>query len=125
MRRLTALLLFLAALASAQVFDMTTYYMVFLKKGANPQNLSKEDAAKAQKDHLANIQKMFDDGKLVIAGPFTDNGDIRGIFILKVGSMDEAKALAAEDPAVKAGLLVLEVHPWYAAKGLSIPAPKK
>jgi hypothetical protein len=39
-------------------------------------------------------------------------------------TLDEAKALAAEDPAVKAGRLVIDVYPWFAAKGLKIDPPK-
>jgi uncharacterized protein YciI len=62
-------------------------------------------------------------GKLLVAGPFTDGGDLRGMFIFKC-SMEEAKAMAAEDPAVKAGRLVLEFHPWFAARGLSVAPPK-
>ena len=71
---------------------------------------------------MANIRKMFADGKLVVAGPFTDGGELRGIFILRVASMDEAKALTQDDPMVKAGHLNAEIHPWMAAKALSVPS---
>ncbi len=99
---------------------MTTYYMVFLKSGT-AHSQSAAEGEKLQQSHMANIRKMFADGKLVVAGPFTGKGDIRGIFILKVGSMEEAKALTEQDPMVKAGVLVMEIHPWMAAKGLAVP----
>ena len=69
---------------------------------------------------MENIRKMGATGKLVIAGPFADGGDLRGLFIFRVETLEEAKALAEQDPAVKAGRLVLEWHPWYAAKNIVV-----
>jgi uncharacterized protein YciI len=54
-------------------------------------------------------------GRLLIGGPFLD--DSGGMMVLKVGSMDEAEAIAGADPAVKAGLLQVKVRPWLAALG--------
>jgi uncharacterized protein YciI len=104
--------------------QMTQYVMGFLKKGPNWSTGTKEEGARIQELHLANIRKMAEDGKLIIAGPFTDNGDIRGVFIFKV-PMEEARAAAEQDPAIKAGRLVLELHPWYAAQGLKLDAVPK
>jgi hypothetical protein len=36
---------------------------------------------------------------------------MRGIVLYRVATLDGATALAAEDPAVKAGRLVLDAHP--------------
>lgn len=69
---------------------------------------------------MANINAMAKTGKLVIAGPFENGGDYSGVYVFKVGSLDEAKTLAESDPAVKAGRLVAEVHPWRVAEG-SLP----
>ena len=55
---------------------------------------------------------MYKKGILLIAGPMGDNGELRGIVVLKVNSMEEAKALVEADPAVKAGRLRVELHPW-------------
>lgn len=63
---------------------------------------------------------MAKTGKLVIAGPFENGGNYAGVFVFKVGSLDEARALAESDPAVKAGLLVANVHRWLVAQG-SLP----
>jgi uncharacterized protein YciI len=67
---------------------------------------------------------MADTGKLIVAGPFTDGaGDLRGILIFHGVTLDEAKAMIAEDPAVRAGRLEIELKPWMAAKGLKVDPP--
>ena len=48
----------------------------------------------------------------MIAGPFENAGEYAGVFIFKVATLDEARALAESDPAVKAGRLKADVHPW-------------
>jgi len=105
-------------------YDMTNYVVGFLRKGPNSTSESTPETRKIMEGHLANIRKMAAAGKLAVAGPFTDNGDLRGIFIFKNTTMEEAKALVAADPAVKSGRLVLELHPWYSAAGLRSNGPK-
>lgn len=94
---------------------MATYYMGFLKKGPNWGAAGDPDL---QKRHLAHLGQMAADGKLLVAGPFADNSDIRGILIFKTASAEEATVLAAADPAVKAGRLAVEIHPWMVQKGV-------
>ena len=101
-------------------FQMTTYVMGFLRKGPNWGQGSKEESARIQDGHMANIRKMAAAGKLIVAGPMGDDTDLRGIFIFKAKSPDEVRAMAEEDPAIKAGRLVLELHPWFAAAGLRV-----
>ena len=71
---------------------------------------------------MAHIRSMDESGKLLIAGPFSDGGDLRGMFVFRVVSLEEAKALAEQDPVVKAGRLRLEWHPWFAAKNVTVTA---
>src|SRR5947209_6021828 len=88
-------------------YQMDHYTVGFFRKGPNWGTGSKEEAERVNAGHMANIRKMGATGKLVVAGPFEDNGDLRGMLIFKTG-LDEAKSLAEQDPAVKGGRLVLE-----------------
>jgi uncharacterized protein YciI len=103
-------------------YEMTTYYVGFLHRGPkwSPERTAETEAL--QNAHLANIQKMAQEGKLLVAGPFLDDGDLRGLYIFRVASMAEAESLASTDPAVRAGRLSLEFHPWYAAKNITVTA---
>ncbi|MEP4093591.1 YciI family protein, partial [Reichenbachiella sp.] len=56
-------------------------------------------------------------GTLLIAGPFGDDGDMRGIVIYDVATKAEADSIISNDPAVKAGRLAIDIKPWWAAKG--------
>jgi uncharacterized protein len=105
-------------------FEMTTYYVGFLYRGPKGTPETTPETEALQKAHLANIQKMAAEGKLLVAGPFLDGGDLRGIYIFRTATMEEAQALAATDPAVKAGRLRLEFHPWFAAKNITVTARK-
>ena len=95
---------------------MQQYYIAFLKRGPT-RSQTEEEAAKLQQAHLAHLQRMYDEGFADISGPFGDDGEIRGITIYNVPTMSMADSLANLDPMVKAGRLVIEVHPWWAAKG--------
>jgi len=105
-------------------YEMTTYVLGLLRKGPNWGTGTKEESERIQEGHMANIRHMAETGKLIVAGPLTDNGDIRGIFIFRAKSPDEVRDLAEQDPAIKAGRLVLELHPWFAAEGLRVNDPK-
>lgn len=102
----------LAQKLGADEYGMKEYVMAFLKKGPNRSQDSTQ-RAEIQKAHLKNIMRLAVEGKLIVAGPFLDDKDIRGIFIFDVESIDEAKKLTESDPAVKAGVLKMELHPWY------------
>lgn len=97
-----------------------TYYFAFLKRGPKWSAESTPETAALQAAHMAHIQSMAATGKLVIAGPFAKAPPYSGVFVFKVGSLEEAKSMAEADPTVKAGRLVIEVHPWSVPKG-SLP----
>ena len=90
---------------------MKQYWFVMMKKGPKRDHPA-EEAQALQAGHMANIQAYADKGALQIAGPFMDDGDWRGIFILDVPDRAGAEAMCNDDPAVKAGRLVCKIHPW-------------
>ena len=98
---------------------MQQYFIAFLKSGPE-RSQSKEETDSLQRLHLAHLGKMYEMGYSDISGPFGDNGDIRGITIYNVPTLKIADSLANADPMVKAGRLVIEMHPWWAAKGFSL-----
>jgi len=107
----------LAKKLKADDYGMHKYVMCFLKTGPN-KSLSADSSKKIQTAHLQNIKDLASQGKLVVAGPFMDKTELEGIFILNVTTVEEAQVLVNTDPAVKAGVLIMELHPWYGSAAL-------
>lgn len=102
----------LAERLGADEYGMHSYVIAFLRAGPE-RSQDEETAQRLQRAHLDNIQRLAEEGKLVLAGPFMDDGDLRGIYVFDVATVEEAQALTASDPAIQAGRLVMELHPWY------------
>jgi uncharacterized protein YciI len=105
---------------AAQPLKMNTVYLGFLKQGPNRKEGDGKtpEVQELQKAHLANINRLAETKKLVVAGPFGDDGELRGIFVFRVSSMKEAQELAATDPMIKIDRLRLELHPWNVPDGV-------
>lgn len=97
--------------------DMTVYYFCLLTRGPHAGKGTREELAAGQAAHMANIRRLADAGKLLVAGPFMDRSDWRGLFIFKCASLEEAKELAASDPLVQDNRLIADVRPWLTMKG--------
>ena len=102
--------------ASKDTILMQQYFIVFLKRGPT-RSKSKAEADSLQQLHLAHLSRMYTEGFADISGPFGDDGEIRGITIYNTPTQEMADSLAHVDPMVQSGRLVIEVHPWWAAKG--------
>lgn len=107
----------LAKKLGADDYGMKHYVMALLKKGPN-RTQDSTTAANIQAGHMKNIERMAKEGKLVVAGPFEDDWDVRGIYIFNVSTVEEAQKLTATDPAIIAGRLVMELHPFYCSAAL-------
>jgi uncharacterized protein YciI len=88
------------------------YWFVLLTKGSN-RDQDSATAAKLQAGHLANIQKLYMDGKVKVAGPFGEEGDWQGIFIFDCTGKEEVEKLLKTDPAISAGRMNYQIKPWY------------
>lgn len=95
------------------------FWFVMLTRG----NIRTQDSATAvalQEGHMANIRRLYAEGKLKVAGPFGDDGNWRGIFIFDQSApgcttKEEMEQQLKTDPAIAAGRLSYEIHPWYTA----------
>ena len=74
-----------------------------------------------QEGHMANIRAMAASGDLVWAGPFIDGGTMRGVFVFRTTDFVRLRQLCANDPAVAAHRLAVQLYPWRVAKGTLPP----
>jgi uncharacterized protein YciI len=109
----------LAEKLGADDYGMKSYFLVILKTGMNT-TTDKDLITQNFRGHLDNIQKLADEGKLIVAGPLGKNEDnYRGIFILNnISSIADAKELLLTDPAIKNGLLDYDIYTWYGSAAL-------
>lgn len=99
------------------VYTMKHYYFVMLTKGERRNEITDTTVINnIQSGHLANIDRLAKEGKILVAGPFGDNGNWRGIFIFDCETKEEVEKLLSTDPAIAAGRLAYEIHPWWTAK---------
>jgi uncharacterized protein len=90
------------------------YWFVMLLKGTN-RTQDSATAANIQREHLANINRLYNEGKIKVAGPFGDRGDWLGIFIFDCETKEEVEKLLKTDAAVNSGRLSYDIRPWYTA----------
>ena len=99
-------------------YGMKQFVLVMLKTGSN-KSKDKDLINKSFRGHLDNINLLVSQGKMTVAGPLEDKSGIyRGIFILNVTTLEEAKALLEGDTAISAGFLDYDLYPWYGSAAL-------
>ncbi|NRR29598.1 hypothetical protein HSX11_05290 [Oxalobacteraceae bacterium] len=96
---------------------MRRYVFVVLRTGPNKVPAGKERTDMFE-GHMANIQRLANEGKLAYAGPLDGVDGARGIFIFAVDSIDEAKKFVATDPVIIKGEMVAEYHTHFGSAGL-------
>ncbi len=108
----------LAEKLGADNYGMKGYMLVILKTGPNT-TTDTQFINDCFRGHLDNINRMAEDGRLVVAGPLGRNDqNYRGIFILNAASIEEARQMLQTDPAVAEGLLDAEIFNWYGSAAL-------
>lgn len=108
----------LADSLGADDYGMKSYVFVILKTGTK--NIEDSELrSKLFRGHMDNISRLVKEKKLVVAGPFGKNDKTyRGLFILNVRTLEEAKILCNSDPAVEAGIFDVEMFEWYGSAAL-------
>lgn len=107
----------LAKQLGADERGMKPYVLVILKTGPNKVPAGAERDAMF-KGHFANMGRLAAEKKLALAGPLDGVDGWRGLFVLAVADIEEAKALVATDPVVMQGEMVAEYHKYYGSAAL-------
>jgi uncharacterized protein YciI len=115
------LLLIVLAFASS-AYAQKQYTFVFLNKKADAEKLSEEQSKKIMDGHMANINRLAKEGKLLAAGPFDGGG---GIFVFSTTNPDEAKQWLSTDPGIQANRWNVEVLPYQPRVGGICPVGEK
>ncbi len=99
--------------------EFDSFIVVLLVRPPNAPEMAKEKLDQLQEAHLANIQRLAQEGKILKAGPFEDYSgrNVRGMFICNTSSKEQASEWVETDPSVKAGRLTAEYLKWYVEKG--------
>jgi uncharacterized protein YciI len=99
--------------------SLESFELVILRRPPDPPASDDATLDRIQEEHLAYLGALFDAGHTVAAGPLRDQRDeaMRGLVFFRVGSLEEARRLAEDDPAVRAGRLAVDVMTWLCPTG--------
>jgi uncharacterized protein len=97
---------------------MGNYVFGLFRKGPTWSAARTPASDSLQREHLSHLGRMWADGILLGAGPFLDDGELRGILIFRDDSLAALRAAASGDPTMVSGRLSLELHAWHAPAGI-------
>ena len=97
---------------------LDSYTFVFLRRPKNAPDLTEQELAVLQREHVAFNLRMRDAGHALISGPFTGQPDPlwRGVSIFRT-SVEKTRELLAGDPLGQAGRLEYDVFTWLMPSG--------
>lgn len=107
----------LAKALGADELGMRRYVLVILKTGPRPMPPGPERDAMFR-GHFANMKRLSEEGKLALAGPLDGVEGRRGIFVMAVADIAEARALTETDPVIANGEMVADYHRYYGSAAL-------
>lgn len=105
--------------------SLESFELVMLRRPPNPAEYDEETLDRIQAEHLEFHAGLREQGLVVTNGPLIGPPDplLRGLTFYRVGSVEEARRIAEQDPSVKAGRLVVDVMQWLCPAGtMSGPA---
>jgi len=111
---MTRLILFLFLISFLSPAQPPELIFVFLNRRTDKAELPEAEVKKIMDGHMANIERLAKEGKLIAAGPFDGGG---GIFIFKSKSVDEVNEWLKTDPGVAANRWRVEVLPYFPRTG--------
>jgi uncharacterized protein YciI len=99
--------------------ELEPYTFVLLRRGPRAFEFGEEELEELQAGHLAFLDRMREEGHLLLAGPFVDQDDEtkRGFCIYRTGIEETRRLIADRDPSVRAGRMAVEVMTWMTRKG--------
>jgi uncharacterized protein YciI len=100
--------------------ELERYTFVLLRRGPRAFDYSDEELEELQAGHLAFLDRMREQGHLILSGPFHGQADEtkRGFSLYRT-SLDETLSLIADgDPSVRAGRMSVEAMTWLTLKGV-------
>ena len=99
--------------------DLEAFELVLLRRPATAADYPDEELERIQREHLAYHASLRVAGHIVTNGPVDDQPDpsLRGLTFYRTGSIERARELAENDPAVRAGRLAVEIMTWYCPPG--------
>jgi uncharacterized protein YciI len=100
---------------------MRSYVLVILKSG--PKKMADGPARSEMfKGHFANIERLSNEKKLVVAGPLDGVDGWRGVFVFATPDIEEAKRYVETDPVISNGEMVAEYHKFFSSAALMMVA---
>ena len=109
----------LAQALGADDYGMRPYVLAILKTGPADAEITDTDArADLFAGHFANMGRLAEEGKLVLAGPLGGEDGRRGIFVFNTPDIETAKGWVASDPTVEAGIFTVDYSKYYGSAAL-------
>ena len=109
----------LAAELGADDYGMRSYVFATLLTGPDDASITNTEIRNELfKGHFSNMARLAKEGKLVLAGPFIEGGEKRGLFIFNVATIEEAEELVKTDPSIAAGIFKVEFTKYYGSAAL-------
>ncbi len=104
------------------------FWLVMIKTGPKDKEITDStERSKIFAGHFSNMTRLHKEGVLKVAGPFGKNDFTwRGLFILDCKTKEEAENYVKTDPAIAAGVFVVDIVPWFSeASGSFVPGKPK